>query len=469
MTRPPSDDAYRKTNDPPRPDSYAPTPDVNPNGSSTDNKPIEAPPVTLDDFHAYLPDHKYVFVPTRALWPAASVNACLPRVQDTDENGKPITIPPNEWLDKHRPVHEMTWAPGEPMLIDGRLVTHGGWVDKVGCSTLNLYRPPTLVHGNAKAAAPWLELVKRVYPTEADHIIQWLAHRVQRPGEKINHALVLGGRPGIGKDSILEPIKHAIGPWNFGDIAPAHLLGRFNPFVKSVILRINEGRDLGDWDRYAFYEHMKWYCAAPPDVVRCDEKNIREHPVLNVCGVIITTNHKTDGIFLPADDRRHYVAWSERTQDDFPSDYWQTLWDWYARGGHAHVAAYLSTLDISSFNPKAPPPKTQAFWDIVEAGRAPENAELADVLDRLGNPKALTLGDLMSRASGGFLDWLKERKNRRLIAHRLEDAGYVHARNPDDRRDGQWKVGLKRQTIYALSSLNDRERIIAARERAGAG
>ena len=43
------------------------------------------------------------------------------------------------------------------------------------------------------------------------------------------------------------------------------------------------------------------------------------------------------------------------------------------------------------FDPKAPPPKTPAFWDIVDANRAPEDAELADVLDKLGNPDATTL------------------------------------------------------------------------------
>jgi hypothetical protein len=26
-------------------------------------------------------------------------------------------------------------------------------------------------------------------------------------------------------------------------------------------------------------------------------------------GVIFTSNHKTDGLFLPPDDRRHFVAW----------------------------------------------------------------------------------------------------------------------------------------------------------------
>jgi hypothetical protein len=34
--------------------------------------------LNYEDFFAYMPEHKYIFVPTRALWPAASVNARLP-------------------------------------------------------------------------------------------------------------------------------------------------------------------------------------------------------------------------------------------------------------------------------------------------------------------------------------------------------------------------------------------------------
>jgi hypothetical protein len=59
------------------------------------------------------------------------------------------------------------------------------------------------------------------------------------PETKINHALVLGGDPGIGKDTLLGPLIHAIGPWNFQDVSPLQMLGRFNSFAKSVILRIS--------------------------------------------------------------------------------------------------------------------------------------------------------------------------------------------------------------------------------------
>jgi hypothetical protein len=46
------------------------------------------------------------------------------------------------------------------------------------------------------------------------------------------------------------------------------MLGRFNSFVKSVILRVSEARDLGKLNRVQFYDHMKTYTASPPDVLR---------------------------------------------------------------------------------------------------------------------------------------------------------------------------------------------------------
>lgn len=81
-------------------------------------------------------------------------------------------------------------------------------------------------------------------------------------------------------------------------MSPQHVLGNFNGFLKSVILRVSEARDLGEVDRFKFYDHSKALTAAPPDVLRVNEKNLREHYVPNITGVIITTNHKTDGIFL---------------------------------------------------------------------------------------------------------------------------------------------------------------------------
>jgi hypothetical protein len=285
---------------------------------------------------------------------------------------------------------------------------------------------------------------------------------VQRPAEKINHAIVLGGEQGIGKDTILEPIKQAVGAWNFQDVSPRQVLERFNGYLKSIMLRISEARDLGDADRFKLYDHLKAIIAAPPDTRRIDEKNIREYAIPNVVGVIITTNHKVGGIYLPPDDRRHFVAWSPLTRRRFTPKYFMRLYRWYGDDGTEIVAHYLATLDISKFNPKAPPPQTEAFWQVVNSNRAPEAAEMADRLEALRNPAVVTLDELRVGAPEDFKLWLCDRKNSRAILHRLEDCGYETVRNPDA-KDGLWRISGKRQVVYGKRDLPLQEKLKATR------
>ena len=316
------------------------------------------------------------------------------------------------------------------------------------------------------AGRPWLDHIKSIYAEDdAAHIVRWLAHRVQRPAEKINHALVLGGAQGIGKDTLLEPVKHAVGPWNFQDVSPTHLLGRFNGFVKSVILRVNEARDLGDVDRFSFYDHTKIYTAAPPDVLRVDEKHLREYYVFNCLGFIVTTNHKTDGIYLPADDRRHYVAWSQRTKEEFSTAILERAVGLVPGRRHMGTSPPIwPNLICPASTPRRHRRRPPAFWDIVNANNAPEDAELADVLDALGNPDAVTLRQLIERAIGTeAADWLTDRRNRRAIPHRMERCGYVPVRNPYA-DDGLWKFQDRRQVVYAKARLSLRDQIVAVRK-----
>ena len=439
-------------------------------------------PVTVADFYSYMPQRQFIFTPTRELWPTAAVNARCPpprgedgtpltkRVTRKNKKGEEISedvpLSPTEWVDQYRPVEQMTWAPGEPLLIHDRLVDHGGgWIERTGCNTFNLYMAPKIELGDPAKAQRWLDHIGRVFPDDIEHLIKWLAQRAQHPEDKINHALVLGGDQGTGKDTILEPMKYAVGPANFIEISAMTMLGRFNGFTKSVILRISEGRDLGEIDRYAFYEHLKIFTAAPPDVIRVDEKNLREHYVRNVMGVIITTNHKTMGIYLPEGDRRHYVAWSPRRREDFAPDYWTGIHRWFCAEGSRHVAAYLATVDLAGFDAKAPPPKTQAFYAIVDANRAPEDSEMADALDGLGNPPIVTIDDIAHHVlDDSFRCFLQDRRSSRQIPHRMETAGYVPIRNTHA-KDGLWKLNGKRQVIYARKQLSTREQFQAAADR----
>ena len=213
---------------------------------------------------------------------------------------------------------------------------------------------------------------------------------MQRPHEKINHGLVLGGPQGIGKDTVLEPVKRAVGPWNFLEASPQQMLGRFNGFLKCVVLRISEAKDMGEFDRFKFYDHMKTYLAAPPDVLRVDEKHLREHNVFNVCGVV-HDNQPQDRRHLSADGRPPPLRRLERQQK---RGLRRRLLEQPLDAGTSAKASAMSppispnsTFRASTRKPRRRRPTPSGRSSTPT--RAPEDAELADVLDTIGNPDAI--------------------------------------------------------------------------------
>lgn len=100
-------------------------------------------------------------------------------------------------------------------------------------------------------------------------------------------------------------------------------------------------------------------------------------------------------------------------------------------------------------------------WCFCDAGRVAEDAEMADVLDELNNPDAVTLSPIFAKAPADFQTWLSDRKNSVCIGYRMDTCGYLPVRNPADTRDGQWKVNGKRQTVYAKSNMSTPARIAA--------
>jgi hypothetical protein len=77
-----------------------------------------------------------------------------------------------------------------------------------------------------------------------------------------------------------------------------------------------------------------------------------------------------------------------------------------------------------------------------------------------------TLLRVADLADADFGMWLRDRKNRKQIAYRMERNGYVAVRN-EVAKDGLWRIHDKRQVIYAKVSLSIRERYLAAQRLAG--
>ena len=94
--------------------------------------------VSVEDFHAYMPMHSYIFEPTREMWPAASVNARIPSIPVLESDGKPALdesgnekkVRASAWLDQNRAVEQMTWKlPGLHFYADRRPARFGRGLD----------------------------------------------------------------------------------------------------------------------------------------------------------------------------------------------------------------------------------------------------------------------------------------------------------------------------------------------------
>jgi len=426
------------------------------------------------DYYSYLGTEKYLYLPTRTAFPASKVN---------NRTRKGFT----KWLDKNRAIHSVTWAPGLPTIIENKIAVKTGWQDKRGAHTLNNYIPPTPIDGDPADITPWLDLGAKLWGDDLDHILNWLAMRAQHPEIKINHSLLLGSSAqGTGKSMWLQPLRRAVGEWNFSEVSARRAKEKAtseNPWLGSTILLISEVHDLGE-QRFAFYDATKDWAAGPPDTLLVRDLYAGAYHIQNTVGVIYTSNHKLDGLYLPRDDRRHFVAWSDAEvehageTDEARTEFFHGLQRWYDAGGLENVAAYLATRDVESFDAKAPPPKTDAWRDIIEAGETTEDNEIAEVLDYMGRdlfddeadivrPDAFTLNIVKREAARcgqiDLIDWISDPANNRKLPHRIEKAGYTQVRNPDA-ASGRWRIGDDRLAIYARRGLSLQRRVEAARD-----
>jgi hypothetical protein len=295
-------------------------------------------------------------------------------------------------------------------------------------------------------------------------------------GTKINHCIVLAGEPGIGKDTLLAPLVEGVGVWNFANINPSDLIANFTPYYETLLLRINEVQNLGnDLNRFKFYESSKTMLATPPDILMVNQKYMPRYPVFNVLNCIMTTNHAIDGLYLPANDRRYYVAATDITKEELGGDaYFKSLWGYLNSGGMGDVCEYLRTVvDLSDFDAKAPPRHTPAFCRIVQSAGDPVEAELSDAIDRLGRPAALTLDDLRKAVvesnylvpQSELVVKLNDSTKRRAIPGMLSRVGYASVDNPDA-KDKHWVIGGRRAAVYANRDLTRAAQLSAAREMA---
>lgn len=312
----------------------------------------------------------------------------------------------------------VTYAAGESILCARDGIVYGNrWRDA----------RPEPVPGNVQ---PWLAHVERMIPDqrEREHVLNVMAFKVQKPHIKINHAVLHGGHPGSGKDTMWSPFFYAVGGASLRNVSLVRneeITSQWGYALEAEIMVVNELRQSEAKDRRALENQLKPLIAAPPEFLSVNRKGLAPYDLVNRLQVIAFSNERV-AINLPSDDRRWFVIWSDAPRMTDAEG--AAIWSWLESGGKSAVAAWLHARDVSAFAPGSTPMMTEAKAIMVEAGMSGAEAFLVELMrSRVGEFAKGVVGApwhaLCDRLQGTVQGSVKIVQP--ALLHALKEAGWV--------------------------------------------
>jgi hypothetical protein len=396
-------------------------------------------------------------------------------------------------------VQSLAWWPGKPEILSN--TTAGGLKMAHGRRAFNTYiehrHPPKPQSASHEL---WVNHVKLLYPEPAvhNHFFDWAAACLRDPSRKINHCVMMSGFQGVGKDTILAPLRAATGD-NTTAIGPEQLVQPYNGYMKCVLLTINELRSADtNFKASNLYESMKTLLAAPPDELEINDKYTKKITAKNVCRVIITTND-VNSMYIPDNDRRIFIMDSKvraappkhgtpgvdydpaNFDEGSPltEEYFNALWasiltedstESYQNGYQA-VVEWLAERDLNQFNYNGHAPLTDAKSGVINSGaasrRSPLDEFLDDFLEDHAGLKVIFKNDLVeANQKLGGLDGAelvgRELTSSKRLHHLMRERGFEYHSSGVN---GSYKRGSYRARIaYVVASVPPEERHAACKE-----
>ena len=268
-------------------------------------------------------------------------------------------------------------------------------VTKNGWRYVNTYKPGTAMQsavvGDGQVAIDAvLEHLCKLFSNdkERNHLIDYLAFRIQHPDIRINHALVIQGGVGIGKSTIGKIIRTIVGESNCTELSPTLMTGQFNDWQQGAMFRIVEEARFSGKDRFEVVNQLK--PAITNDVLHVNAKFRAAWEIMNVTNYVMFTNYK-DAIPFDADDRRYFVmSCDQQTPQQRLESFGggsESECDEYFRKLHELIEAFPEALayyflnrDVSGFSAKGNAPKTAAKDEMYRQSRPEDEITLLDAI-----------------------------------------------------------------------------------------
>ena len=286
----------------------------------------------------------------------------------------------------------------------------------------------------------------------ANHLLDWVAHLVQMPGDRINHAVVIVSKAqGVGKSMLGDVVGLLAGESNRASTSAAILNSGFDGlFTGKLVVQVDEVREAGNW-KLAESLKSKITEERLPINIKFGPQTV----VRNFARWLMFSNH-TDALSLKEGDRRFFVVECQQLPKD--GAYYERLAsELMTPAGIEGLRRWLLVKDLSRFRPKSSPPVTAAKAAMIEANENPLVDYLRSALED-GSLRA-ALGARVSRETREFsgaalqdvlraTNFAQHAKNTSELGEAMRKVGFTHHRN---NRGRFWRF----PATHALDPLTD--------------
>ncbi|MDP2354828.1 MAG: bifunctional DNA primase/polymerase [Beijerinckiaceae bacterium] len=231
----------------------------------------------------------------------------------------------------------------------------------------------------------WLDHFRYLIPEaegELDHLLNVIAHTLQRPQYKIRHAILIKGNQRTGKSTIARAWKQMLGKSNVVAVSNTELESTFQGGFYNKQLAVFEELYVRGRDRY---NDLKEFISE--DEVRTQRKNIDFYRARTPLAILALSNNDLPIMIPEADDGRWFVINSRATPRE--KTYYEALNSEAARHALAAFKALLLQRPLGLFNPNSPPPSTSAKREMIAESQSPFERRIKDFLQE--NPCPLVV------------------------------------------------------------------------------
>lgn len=272
-----------------------------------------------------------------------------------NEPDRPTPLHPTA---RRQSVFDMTYMPGSDLIVGegaGRRVNT--WRPAVGLPTVAVLEDEI---------QPWLAHVELLLPDAPirEAFLDWMSAILRYQDSKPNYGVVIGGRHGIGKSMLIEPLRVGFGMANVQEILASQLESQFSGWLGEAKLFVVE--EMVSFNKKEAMQRLKSYLAAPPHTLPVNPKYGKTYTIPNLVAGMFFTNHP-DAVAIEQGERRFFVIWSDAAAR--PKAYFEALAAWYEAGGAGLAAAWLLQRDVDKSVMTGEAPHTTARDEMRKASR----------------------------------------------------------------------------------------------------